>query len=76
MPIVVADTGPINYLILIGHIDVLPVLFEKVILPSAVRGELTEPHAPVAVQNWIAAAPGWLEVRQATFRERCRFGVA
>jgi predicted nucleic acid-binding protein len=27
--LVVADTGPINYLILIGHIDLLPQLFEK-----------------------------------------------
>jgi len=66
VPIVVADTGPINYLILIGHIDVLPVLFGKVILPSVVRDELTEPQAPLPVQNWIAAPPGWLEVRQAT----------
>lgn len=62
MPIVVADTGPINYLILIGHIDVLPILFEKVILPSVVRDELTESRAPIAVQNWIAAPPSWLDV--------------
>jgi predicted nucleic acid-binding protein len=66
VPIVVADTGPINYLILIGHIDVLPVLFERVILPSVVRDELTDPQAPLPVQNWIAAPPGWLDVRQAT----------
>jgi predicted nucleic acid-binding protein len=32
--LVIADTGPVNYLILIGHIDVLPALFEKVILPA------------------------------------------
>jgi len=33
--LVIADTGPINYLLLIGHIDILPALFEKVTLPSA-----------------------------------------
>jgi hypothetical protein len=32
MQLVVADTGPINYLILIGHIDILPAMFPKVIL--------------------------------------------
>ena len=34
MRLVIADTGPINYLVLIGCIDVLPALFEKVTLPS------------------------------------------
>lgn len=36
MDLVVADTGPANYLILIGHIDILLVLFDRVILPTAV----------------------------------------
>jgi predicted nucleic acid-binding protein len=37
--LVISDTGPINYLVLIGHIDILPVLFEKVIMPVAVLGK-------------------------------------
>ena len=41
MRLVIADTGPVNYLVLIGQIDLLPALFDKVILPSAVRAELT-----------------------------------
>jgi predicted nucleic acid-binding protein len=65
VPIVIADTGPINYLILIGHIDVLPVLFEKIILPSIVRDELMRPKTPLSVRNWIDAAPVWLDVRAA-----------
>ncbi|MGO9257480.1 MAG: DUF3368 domain-containing protein [Bryobacteraceae bacterium] len=65
MPIIVADTGPINYLILIGHIDVLPVLFKQIIMPSAVREELSALNAPPQVQNWIANPPPWLEVRPA-----------
>lgn len=64
MQIVVADTGPINYLVLIGHIDVLPVLFKRVILPVAVRDELGRPGAPPVVQRWITSLPGWAEVRQ------------
>jgi hypothetical protein len=52
--LIIADTGPINYLVLIGSIDLLPILFENVILPSAVRAELTDPDAPPSVRNWIA----------------------
>jgi predicted nucleic acid-binding protein len=33
--LVVSDTGPLNYLILIGEIGLLPALFEKVVLPAA-----------------------------------------
>jgi predicted nucleic acid-binding protein len=61
--VVIADTGPVNYLILIEHIDVLPELFEKIILPMAVKDELSHPDSPVMVRNWIAAPPAWLEVR-------------
>jgi predicted nucleic acid-binding protein len=65
--LVIADTSPINYLLLIGHIDILPVLFEKVILPAAVRDELSHPKAPPVVRSWIAAPPPWVDVRPAPF---------
>jgi predicted nucleic acid-binding protein len=60
--VVVADTGPIHYLVLIEHIEILPVLFENVIIPSAVYGELARVEAPEAVRRWIQAPPAWLEV--------------
>jgi predicted nucleic acid-binding protein len=50
-------------LILIGHIEILPSLFKKVILPSVVRDELTD--APSLVRRWIADPPPWVEVRKA-----------
>jgi len=59
---VIADTGPIHYLVLIGHSEILPALFEKIIIPSAVRDELARIEAPEAVRNWIQAAPPWLRV--------------
>lgn len=65
MRLVIADTSPLNYLILIGHIDVLPVLFEKVVLPAIVRSELASGKAPPLVQHWVANLPAWLEVRDA-----------
>jgi predicted nucleic acid-binding protein len=59
--LVIADTSPINYLVLIGHIGVLPSLFERVILPSVVREELDD--GPSQVRLWIADRPPWVEVR-------------
>ena len=69
MRLVIADTGPVNYLVLIGHIDLLPALFDKVILPSAVQAELTDPSAPPSVRNWIANPPAWLNVHEAPSRQ-------
>jgi predicted nucleic acid-binding protein len=63
--LVIADTGPINYLILIGHIDLLPLLFRIVVLPSAVQEELSSFKAPASVRHWAANLPAWLEVRGA-----------
>jgi predicted nucleic acid-binding protein len=62
--LVIADTGPINYLLLIGYIDILPALFEKVALPTAVKEELAHPGAPALVRNWIAVAPVWVEIHE------------
>lgn len=60
--IVVADTSPINYLILLGHIDVLHRIYGEVLIPSAVLDELLDPSAPVSVQDWIASPPSWLRI--------------
>ncbi len=61
--IVTADTGPLNYLVLIGAVEVLHPLYSRVIVPQAVIQELTDTQAPAAVRAWIAALPAWLEVR-------------
>jgi predicted nucleic acid-binding protein len=62
--LVIADTGPVNYLILIGHIDLLPRMFERVVLPAAVHAELSTSLAPPAVQRWMADFPAWLEIAE------------
>jgi predicted nucleic acid-binding protein len=61
--VVVADTGPINYLVLIGQDTILPALFEKVLIPSAVRDELARAQTPEAARSWIQDPPTWLDVR-------------
>ena len=55
--IVIADTSPINYLIWIAQIDVLPKLYGRILIPSSVYDELTDDDAPEAVRKWIAEAP-------------------
>lgn len=62
MRIVIADTGPLNYLLLIDHIDLLPQLFEAVHIPEAVRAELADGGAPQIVRDWIAELPSWLTI--------------
>lgn len=65
MILIVADTGPVSYLVKIGHIDLLAALAEKTVLPSSVRRELLHAAAPPAVRVWAEAPPGWVEVRAA-----------
>lgn len=61
--IVVADTSPLNYLVLTGLVDVLQPLYARVIVPETVVEELRSVGAPAALQAWINSPPDWLEVR-------------
>jgi predicted nucleic acid-binding protein len=60
--LVIADTSPINYPLLIGHIDVLPAVFQEIVLPGTVRNELSHPKAPRVVRDWIANPPAWVKI--------------
>ncbi|MFM2295873.1 MAG: hypothetical protein RLZZ350_2286 [Verrucomicrobiota bacterium] len=64
--IVVSDTSPINYLLAIGQIDLLPRLFGKIILPAAVVAELQAADAPPGNRRWLAELPVQFEIRTAT----------
>jgi predicted nucleic acid-binding protein len=63
--LVVADTTPLNYLILIEYIAILAPLYERVVIPSAVATELRHPKAPAPVRAWIAEPPPWCTIQQA-----------
>jgi predicted nucleic acid-binding protein len=52
--VVVADTSPINYLVQIDAIDLLPKLFGRITVAAAVHEELTHAHTPAAVRDWMA----------------------
>jgi predicted nucleic acid-binding protein len=43
--IVVADTSPLNYLVILGAVDVLPKLFTEVHAPPGVMQELQYPRS-------------------------------
>ena len=60
--VVIADAGPLHYLVLIGCSTILPTLFEKILVPTLVRNELAHREAPEIVRAWIENPPGWLEV--------------
>lgn len=60
--VVVADTTPLNYLILIGRAEILPSLFGEVLVPQAVMDELRHPKAPMAVSRWLREIPDWLRI--------------
>jgi predicted nucleic acid-binding protein len=62
MRLVVADTSPLRYLAQIDQIELLPRLFEKILVPSIVCDELRHPSAPQPVRDWIESSPGWLDV--------------
>ncbi len=60
--IVIADTSPINYLLLIGEVEILPKLFGDVLIPQAVLKELSHEKAPDTVKAFVSALPVWLRV--------------
>ncbi|WP_089718510.1 DUF3368 domain-containing protein, partial [Candidatus Entotheonella palauensis] len=61
--LVIADTFPLNYLILIDRVNVLPTLYERVLVPQTVIEELRHPRTPSVVRTWSEHPPAWLDVR-------------
>jgi|SRR6185503_1221983 len=64
--IVVADAGPLHYLVLIDCAEILASLFGHVLVPFAVRDELIHPGAPTKVKDWILQLRPWLEITPIT----------
>jgi predicted nucleic acid-binding protein len=60
--VVVSDTSPIRYLVLIGQAELLSNLYTELLIPEAVADELTQARTPEAVRQWMAQRPAWLKV--------------
>ena len=61
--IVVADSGPLHYLILPEQIELLRRFYGQVLVPEPVAGELSAAAAPAVVREWMRKPPTWVEVR-------------
>jgi predicted nucleic acid-binding protein len=59
---VIADTSPLNYLLLTGAEEVLAALYHRVLIPEAVLQELQHPESPKIVAKWATRLPAWIEV--------------
>lgn len=59
---VVSNTSPLNYLVLIDQIHLLSALYGRVLVPKSVYEELRVPETPEAVRSWIVSSPQWLEI--------------
>lgn len=69
--IVVADTGPLNYLLLSGHGDLIPALYDRLLIPTAVHTELLHRKPPPIVGQWARHLPPWAQLQ--TPRDATRF---
>lgn len=61
--IVVADSGPLHYLILLEQVDLLRRFYGQVLVPQVVASELSTADAPGVVREWITRPPSWVDVR-------------
>lgn len=60
--IVVADSEPLHYPILLEHTELLRRFYGPVLVPEPVASELSVGGAPAIVREWIMAPPPWVEV--------------
>lgn len=63
--IIVSDTTPIHYLILIEKEMILPELFGEIIIPEAVAIEMKHEKTPEAVRHFIDFPPNWIKIKSA-----------
>ena len=60
--IVVADSSPLHYLILLDQSDLLHRFYGEVLVPDPVAAELGAPASPPRVREWMRDRPSWLQV--------------
>ena len=65
--IVVSDTTPLNYLVLLGEVRLLPLLYDRVLIPNEVYQELQQSGTPPIVRAWALKLPEWCEVHAPTY---------
>jgi predicted nucleic acid-binding protein len=60
--IVVSDTSPLCYLILLGHSEILAKLYGSIHVAKKVMEELDHAQAPLAIRDWAKNPPPWVRI--------------
>jgi predicted nucleic acid-binding protein len=60
--IVVSNTSPLCYLVLLGRAGILPELYGTIHTSQTVLAELRHSDAPLAVLEWAAHLPDWIHI--------------
>lgn len=60
--LVISDTTPLRYLVLIGSAHLLPALYGEVLIPETVASELNQLQTPEPVRSWMEHPPEWLQI--------------
>ena len=61
--IVIADSSPLRYLVLIEEVHLLTALYGSIVIPPGVVRELTQPDTPEPVRTWMEQPPEWIVVK-------------
>lgn len=64
MTLVVSDNSPLSLLVHVGCQDILPRLFQHVVVPTVVAQELAHPAAPVSIREFIHNPPDWFTIQE------------
>ena len=64
--IVVADSSPLHYLILVDQVDLLRRFYGEVVIPDTVASELKSVASLPVVSGWIVHLPAWAAVMPVT----------
>ena len=67
MKVVVSNSSPICYLILINQIHIMHEILGAILIPEAVARELGDNAAPKSVKEWIAKPPEWVSIQKAPY---------
>ena len=62
--IIVSDTSPLHYLVLLGEVELLPRLYATVLCPREVMRECLDLQAPASLRLWATEPPGWLVIKE------------
>jgi predicted nucleic acid-binding protein len=61
--VVIADSSPLRYLVLIEEAHILPALYGTIFVPPGVVNELTHRDTPQPVGIWMQHLPEWITIK-------------